>query len=247
MKYLEASPLYTGTVNGTPVQYAIRYTNRAQRVSLRISTDQGVVFIVPFVWRLLKLDFDQLLSSRGEWVLQKLKEVEDVRSGTPVFDFKHGSTFSCLGNPVKLFVEHDPSARHGTAILCGGELRLVISDSSQRAVKLLFTAWCLARAKEVIPRRVAELNAEGHFSYSRIGVRNQRSRWGSCSRRGTLSFNWRLILAPPNVMDYIIYHELAHLTEMNHSVRFWRIVEHHFPGFRQAEKWLKYNGKSLFW
>lgn len=247
MRYLEAERLYTTIVKEVPVEYVIRYTSRATRVSLRISPDHGAMFIVPTGWRQKNLDFTEFLNSKAEWVLQQLRQVEDIRRQASVVNFIDGSTITVLGNPIVLRIERWPEANSAMAELRGSELRLAIPDDSQRTVKQLFSAWCLAQAKEVIPPRVAELNAEGLFSYSKIGIRNQRSRWGSCSRQGTLSFNWRLILAPPNVMDYVIYHELAHLIEMNHSVRFWRIVERHFPEFRAAEQWLKYNGKSLFW
>jgi len=79
----------------------------------------------------------------------------------------------------------------------------------------------------------------------RVSVRNQRTRWGSCSRRGTISLNWRLLQAPPSVRDYIILHELMHLREMNHSPRFWRQVESVCPDFLQAERWLKQNSRLL--
>jgi predicted metal-dependent hydrolase len=97
--------------------------------------------------------------------------------------------------------------------------------------------WRLA-ARE-LPARVLELAAEHHQSVKRVTVRNQRSRWGSCSRRGTISLNWRLIQSPAYVRDYIILHELAHLKEMNHSARFWREVARLCPDFAQAERWLK--------
>jgi predicted metal-dependent hydrolase len=79
----------------------------------------------------------------------------------------------------------------------------------------------------------------------RISIRNQRSRWGSCSRRGTISLNWRLIQAPPAVRDYLILHELAHFREMNHSQRFWREVARLCPQFAEAERWLNQHSDLL--
>jgi hypothetical protein len=79
----------------------------------------------------------------------------------------------------------------------------------------------------------------------RVVVRNQRTRWGSCSRRGTLSLNWRLVQAPVFVRDYIILHELMHLREMNHSARFWRLVEAACPDYAMAERWLKAHANLL--
>ena len=100
-------------------------------------------------------------------------------------------------------------------------------------------------AAHELPPRVHELAALHGFHLTRVCVRNQRSRWGSCSRRGTISLNWRLVQAPPSVRDYLILHELAHLREMNHSHRFWREVERLCPGFAEAERWLKINASLL--
>lgn len=96
-----------------------------------------------------------------------------------------------------------------------------------------------ALAVKELPVRVAELAREHRFEVRRVSVRNQRSRWGSCSRQGTISLNWRLIQTPLFVRDYIILHELAHLKEMNHSRRFWREVARLCPDFARAERWLK--------
>lgn len=103
----------------------------------------------------------------------------------------------------------------------------------------------LRRAKIELPARTWELSAETGADVKHVTVRNQRSRWGSCSAGGTISLNWRLVQAPEAVRDYIIYHELAHLWEMNHSDRFWAKVEQVCPAWRDAERWLKRSGSLL--
>lgn len=111
-----------------------------------------------------------------------------------------------------------------------GDLRVVLEARFAR----------LARIE--LPARAWELAAETSADLKVVTVRNQRSRWGSCSAGGTVSLNWRLIQAPDSVRDYIIYHELMHLREMNHSARFWARVEEVCPAWRDAERWLKRNG-----
>ncbi len=101
------------------------------------------------------------------------------------------------------------------------------------------------RAKIELPARAWELAAETGVDLKQVSVRNQRSRWGSCSATGTVSLNWRLIQTPDSVRDYIIHHELAHLLEMNHGPRFWARVSETFPRWREAERWLKRNGSLL--
>ena len=103
--------------------------------------------------------------------------------------------------------------------------------------------WKLA-ARE-LPQRVLELATLHEFPVPRVTIRNQKSRWGSCSRRGSISLNWRLIQSPTQVRDYIILHELCHLREMNHSSRFWREVERVCPDFELAEEWLKRHSSAL--
>lgn len=100
-------------------------------------------------------------------------------------------------------------------------------------------------AKEYFPKRAAYFKQFTGGSYNRITIRDQKTRWGSCSAKGTLSFNWRLMLAPPTVLDYVIVHELCHLTYMNHSAAFWRKVEAVYPDYRTARKWLKDHGHEL--
>jgi predicted metal-dependent hydrolase len=96
-----------------------------------------------------------------------------------------------------------------------------------------------------LPRLVREAADRYAVSFRRVAIRSQRTRWGSCSRRGTISLNWRLVQAPPWVRDYLIAHELAHLREMNHSRRYWRVVQEFFPAWREAEQWLKRHGRDL--
>jgi len=103
----------------------------------------------------------------------------------------------------------------------------------------------LRRAKIELPGRTWELAAETGMAVREVAVRNQRTRWGSCTTAGVISLNWRLVQAPEMVRDYVIYHELMHLREMNHSERFWRRVEEVCPDWREAERWLKRNGSLL--
>lgn len=101
------------------------------------------------------------------------------------------------------------------------------------------------RAKEILPPRVAYYAQKIGVTYECITIRNQRTRWGSCSNRGNLNFNCLLVLVPPAVMDYVIVHELCHLKELNHSKRFWNEVARAMPDYKQHERWLKANGGAL--
>ncbi len=101
------------------------------------------------------------------------------------------------------------------------------------------------KACVLIPRRVSYFAEKIGVSYGKITLRQQKTRWGSCSANGNLNFNWLLILAPPQVLDYVVVHELCHRKEMNHSPAFWKEVEAILPDYREKRKWLKDNGWRL--
>ena len=126
-----------------------------------------------------------------------------------------------------------------SAVRLGGEL-IPVGDPAADLRPAIETHLRTLAAKE-LPARTLEFAALHHLSVSHVTVRAQRSRWGSCSFKGVISLNWRLIQTPPFVSDYIILHELMHLRQMNHSARFWREVERACPDYRKAKLWLKEN------
>lgn len=100
-------------------------------------------------------------------------------------------------------------------------------------------------AREYIPARVAHFHQFTGGIYDKVVIRDQKTRWGSCSSNGTLSFNYRLMLAPPQILDYVVVHELCHLKHMNHSPKFWEAVEQIIPDYKERRKWLKEHGGEL--
>ena len=116
-------------------------------------------------------------------------------------------------------------------------------DADVRAVVKRICAGC---AREELEPRLRELAALHDLEPGRVSIRNQRSRWGSCARDGNIALNFRLVQMPPEIRDYVLLHELMHLRQQNHSPRFWRLVEQACPGFKDAERWLRIQGKALF-
>ena len=105
--------------------------------------------------------------------------------------------------------------------------------------------WYRRAARAEIEPRLERACALAGTSYSRLTIRGQRTRWGSCSQRGAMSFNWRLLLAPEAVLDYVIWHEVCHLEVMDHSSRFWRLLASRSPGYREQVRWLRMHGATL--
>lgn len=119
-------------------------------------------------------------------------------------------------------------------------------NQNQSEAYVLLENFLIEFARSYITKRTDLFCKQFSFEYNRIAIKEQRSRWGSCSSLKNLNFNWRLIFALPLVVDYVILHELAHTKQMNHSKAFWDIVEECMPNYLACRNWLKFNGKSLF-
>ena len=154
-----------------------------------------------------------------------------------------------FGEPPELVV---PAGATDRAVERAIELHLPwferqLRRAPQRVLDLpqLAEAEARERAREVMTAIAEAEAARLGVSYTRVAIRDQRTRWGSCSSRGTLSFSWRLVLAPHTVLDYVVVHELCHLREPNHSRRFWRLVGDLRPDYRLPRRWLRDHGWEL--
>ncbi len=105
--------------------------------------------------------------------------------------------------------------------------------------------WYRRQASTVFEERLTYCNASYNFTWASVAIKSQKTRWGSCSRQGNLNFNWRLLLAPPAILDYVVIHELCHLQEHNHAASFWALVERACPDYRDHRRWLRLHGHEL--
>ena len=163
------------------------------------------------------------------WLEQQIQRLE--AQPKKITEWRLGTGIYFRGEPVKIEFENIGQVRFGQETLKVPDLSKDLRPAIQKHLRKL--------AERELPSRVMELAALHGVEISRVTVRNQKSRWGSCSRRGTISLNWRLIQTPNFVQDYIILHELAHRKQMNHSDKFWEEVERLCPDYLTSEKWLK--------
>ena len=164
------------------------------------------------------------------WLEQQIQRLEAQPKTT---EWRLGTEIHFRGEQVKIEVETVGQIRFGSELLNLHDVSVDLRPAIQKRLRKL--------AQKELPARVMELAALHAIEVSRVSVRNQKSRWGSCSRKGTISLNWRLIQTPVFVQDYIILHELAHRRQMNHSDKFWLEVERLCPDYLMAERWLKSN------
>ena len=233
------------TIDGSQIRYRLRISARAARVRLEISGDSGLLVVVPKRYRLA--DLPELLRSRWGWIRSKLELVERRRVASPATTrdgLEDGAPVLYRGGHLTLSVVTRQSGRPEVTVQ-GGRLQIAVSARSSVKLESVLEAWYRREADRVIRQRVDELAEKLGVTYAKVFVKNQRSRWGSCSTRRNINFNWRLILMPDDVMDYIVSHELTHLEVPNHSPRFWSLVAARCPAYRQYKLWLRRNGATL--
>jgi len=209
---------------GAPL--AIRVSPRARRVGLRIdAAERRVELILPHG---VPAEFGlRFLREKHGWIASRLDALP-----RPV-PFAEGSVVPVLGAPHRIRRSRDPAAPPVT--IADAEIR-VRGDPIHLPRRLRDHLARLAR--DELARRARPLAERIGHQIMRINVRDTKSRWGSCSANGNLSFSWRLIFAPEDVVDYVVAHEVAHLAEMNHGPRFWRLVETLAPGNVRQRRWL---------
>lgn len=224
------------SAGGRQIPLALIRNSRARRYVLRLRPDGSARVTIPRGGSAAEA---RRFSERNRGWLERQLQHQAAATNRPK-EWLIGTEILLRGELVK--IEAGVNGESGM-IMFGGELIKVANPAVDLRAAIERHLWKLA-ARE-LPPRVLEYGALHQLPVRRITIRNQRSRWGSCSRHRTISLNWRLIQAPPQVRDYIVLHELCHLREMNHSVRFWREVKRVCPDFEAAERWLKEHSSLL--
>jgi predicted metal-dependent hydrolase len=222
--------------------YKIRRSGRARRTRIQVSLD-GVEVVVP---RGVPLrDVEPFVEEKRRWIDRTLGRMREAEAERPRTRLVEGGEVSYLGHGLTLAVRVEPGRSRSHVTRAGDRLRVSVGATGEEAVRDALERWYRRQARDEVGRRLDAAVARAGTSYSSLQIRGQRTRWASCSSKGAMSFNWRLLLAPAEVLDYVIEHEVAHLDVHDHSPRFWKLLAERCPEYRQHEAWLKRHGQSL--
>ena len=189
--------------------------------------------------RMSMIHIQEFVQNHARWIREKQSKIKSSPSPQRK-QYISGETFLYLGQEYQLaVVEHQ---RHALTFMGS---RFHLANSHIPKGKEAFVRWYKARALAVISERVSFHANQNHFKYQKIRISSARTRWGSCSSNGTLSFTWRLVMASLEVIDYVVIHELVHTRIKNHSPKFWHLVADVLPEYKQYVFWLKKNGQFL--
>lgn len=216
-------------LNGSPVVYRLVRSPRTRRITIRV-TAEGVAVTAPA--RVSVAGVERALRADRDWITAALARAV-AAAPPPLTD---GTVLPFLDEELLLTVADVRGPRRE-----GARLLVPVGTDPVAAVE----RWYRARARDHLGALVGAWAPVMGVAPTGLAVRGQRSRWGSASARGTIALNWRLMLAPSRIGEYVVVHELAHLLHMDHSPRFWAAVERHWPGHRADRAWLRSNGPSV--
>jgi predicted metal-dependent hydrolase len=213
------------------IPYSIRRSDRARRIRVTVDATRGVEVVLPR--RASEREAAAAISELTPWIERRWREVGRTRALLAA----RGDTVPYLGSALSLVTDPGRVRVHRR-----GE-ELLVPDGDDRTPAL--ERWYRRAARAEVGERLDRACAAVGSRYTKLTIRSQRTRWASCSRSGAMSFNWRLLLAPEPVLDYVVWHEVCHLEVMDHSPRFWSLLASRCPDYRAHSAWLRRNGATL--
>lgn len=217
------------------IKYDLIYSDR-KTIGISVERDKNIVVRAPE--KVTEKEIEKFIERKKYWIYTKLKHPQKYQKSSKK-EFISGASILYLGKHYKLDVVKDR--------LDGIKFanKFIISKENQKKARDLFKKWYIEKAEEKIIPKVEHYAKNLGVQYNSIKIKEFKYRWGSCTSKNNLNFNWRLIKAPLPVIEYVIVHELAHLIEPNHTSLFWNIVKTQVPRFSEAKEWLKNNGNFL--
>jgi len=212
--------------------------SRRKTISIVINQDAKVTVRAPL--RASMKEINSFIKEKSQWIQKKKLEIQKQINKRERKLYLSGEKFPFLGKNYPLIYINDCK----NAIEFDYE-RFIIDIEYKNEAATLFNKWYKKAARRIIGDKLDSITSENNLEYSNFRINSAKSRWGSCSSRKTLNFTYRLIMLPEFVVDYIIIHELCHTIEMNHSQKFWNLVDEHCPDYKKAENWLKNNSYSI--
>jgi predicted metal-dependent hydrolase len=229
------------SLDGQVVTYVVKRSTRAKLVRFEIRQGTGLTVVIPKAFEMGQVS--GLLEAKASWILGKLARCHVLGRLAAKSELKSGDRILYLGRDLVVLRAQGDGNPAG-ANLEHNTLHVGLRSASD-SLNTVVERWYRTQAARLIKGKAALYGALMGVTYDLLVIRGQKTRWGSCSRKGNLSFNWKLVMAPEPVLDYVVIHELAHLKEMNHTKKFWRLIDEHCPQWHQQRRWLKEHEAEL--
>ena len=212
---------------------------RSRRRSIALSVARDATRTVRAPLRTPVSFIEAFIEEKLPWVERVMERLRGQSQGV-THRYETGERFWFLGRECSLRVSEEASR---SLVFSNGEF--LLSKHAHYRARSVFLEWYKREAKKILLERVSFFARENDLEYQSVKINAARTRWGSCSGKGSLNFSFRLVMAPLSVIDYVVVHELSHIEHKNHSRTFWKAVAVMFPGFETERRWLKKNGHLL--
>jgi predicted metal-dependent hydrolase len=203
----------------------------------------GVEVVVPR--RMALRHVEPFVQEKARWIERTLRSFREAEDALPAPELEHGGAVPYLGRELLLRVTVEPGRVRDHVARRGEVLHVKVGSPGEAPVRAALERWYRKRARTEVVARLDAATRRAGTRYTRLTIRSQRTRWASCSSNGAMSFNWRLLLAPEPVLDYVVWHEVCHLEVLDHSPRFWALLERRCPDYREHLRWLRRHGGTL--
>ncbi len=228
------------------LEYEITRSNR-KTIALTITEEGSLHIKAPY--RCSIGIIEGFLKEKQQWIKTKLQHIEKINENRFERNFIEGDKLDFLGNSYELKVIYDSNGAVRAGFNNEGFILKLPSTMKDREIKELkqksLEALYRKLARKVFEERTAYYSKIIGVSVNRISIKEQKTVWGSCSSKNNINYNWKLVMAPLNILDYVVIHELCHIIERNHSINFWKVVAEFAPDYSLSMEWLKEHGKKL--
>jgi len=237
---------YFVETSNNEITYTVVKTKR-KTIGITIDMNGEVKVSAPF--RISEKQICEVVQKKADWIVKKVNEVRERNANTVCREFVSGEKFPYLGKEYTLkIVEKDLSKAE--VLVQENAIAVYISqglsgESRKQAIKEALVKWYRMSFAEIVNERIKKYSLQLNLAPCKVIIKDQKTRWGSCSKKGNINLNWRLIMATIDIVDYVVVHELCHLRIMNHSKDFWNLVESILPNYTEGREWLKVNGNRL--
>lgn len=205
-------------------EYKLRISKRARNIQLQINQEGILHLVLPN--RIKEFDHISFLMSKSDWIQKHLR-------------LKPHNHYLLFGESIIVKSNYHLFEKKIKCSLDSRVLSVSIPSNESSSVKIIYESWLFQKAMDYLPLRINELAEANSFKPGKISIRRQRTRWGSCSKSGSIALNYKLMMLRKELIDYVIIHELCHLIELNHSKKFWNLVKKILPGFAQLRQELR--------
>jgi predicted metal-dependent hydrolase len=232
----------------TFIDYQLQPSPTKKDVTIAVDWASGVSVVVP-------VDIEQerihaVLRQKAPWILRRLAEFEEIKPQSTRHEFISGEKFPYVGRQYRLKVRNVDNAPDVTLTFKSGRFIATVPKSSSPSwrsehLREAFRQWYIAHGSAKVHQRMKLFAPRLGLEPSKVIVKDQQARWGSCTKNGTININWQILMAPMRIVDYVVVHELGHMIHADHSSDFWTVVSSVMPDYDERKEWLRVNGATL--